>query len=468
MKKFSIRVKITMWFTAAQLLLVLFVGFIVLFAHHQAIQKTIRDNLVETVENNVDEVEFFTSLDHAELYNETDYFSIYRNGYLEIDDDFLQEVNEVYTALYDANAELIYGENPVSRESGALDFIDAKLRSIRVKNVLFYVYDRKLTAKGLDGLWLRGVVSEDQGTQHTTDVLRLSLMFLPLLTLVSVVGGYLLTKRMLAPIQEISEAASKIGMGSDLKKRIEIGSGNDEVHQLADSFNGMFERLEKSFETERKFTADASHELRTPVSVITAQCEFSLEQPRSAEEYEHALQTIWRQGRKMSKLIKDMLDFTRLEMRAESYVTEAVNMTELVESVCFDMAFIREKNIVLNCKAEPGLVLHGNRQLLSRLLINLINNAYRYGKEDGHIQVELKCGSDAKVELSVSDDGIGIAKEELPNIFLRFYQADNSRSGGGAGLGLSMVQEIVKFHGGTISVESEPGQGSVFLIKFLF
>lgn len=465
MKRLPIRFKITLWFTVALTIVVFFTCFIVLMVNHQVIQKTIRDNLVVTVEDNVDEVEFRTSIDHVDLPNETDYFIIFRGGYLEIDDDFMDQVNEVYTALYYADKTLIYGENPISSKASHLEFIDSKIQRITVNHTSYYIFDRKLTLEGLEGLWLRGIVSENQGKTQISDIIKFSLLLLPFLVFVSAIGGYLLAKKMLRPIQMISESASKFGTGGELKQRIAIGEGKDELHQLAESFNGMFERLEEAFETERQFTSDASHELRTPVSVIMAQCEFSLEEPRSDEEYERALQTIQRQCRKMSKLINDMLDFTRLEMSADSYIREQIDLSELVQSVCFDMALIQENGIALESEIEHDIVFQGNRQLLSRLLTNLITNAYRYGKADGHIVVRLK-QREGEVELSVSDDGIGIAPEEQKKIFQRFYQADNSHSGIGTGLGLSMVNEIVKFHGGRIQVESELGKGSSFLAYF--
>ncbi len=466
MRQLPIRFKITLWFTAALLVMFLSSYLLVRYLEHQGLQKNIRDNLVETVEHNVDEVEFYTNMDNIDLYNETDYFSVYRNGYLEIDDDFLDQVNEVYTGLYSTDMVLLYGENPVSRNTATLPFSDSKIQRVKEKGILYYVYDRKLTAKGLESLWLRGVVSEQQGLEHILQVTRLSLQILPLLVLVSAIGGYFLTKKMLKPIQEISNSAAKIGTGDDLKQRISLAPGNDELHQLARSFNQMFERLENAFEKERQFTSDASHELRTPVSVITAQCEFTLENPRTGEEYENALETILRQSKKMSRLINDMLDYIRLEMRAESYKKETIDLTELVESLCFDMALIKEKDIVLSWEVEKNICFSGSRLLLSRLLTNLISNAYRYGKEEGHIFVCLK-RREHQITLSVSDDGIGIAQEEQLKIFQRFYQADTSHSGSGTGLGLSMADQIVRFHKGSIRVESALGKGSTFYIFFM-
>ena len=223
----------------------------------------------------------------------------------------------------------------------------------------------------------------------------------------------------------------------------------------------LIARLDESFEAERQFTSDVSHELRTPMSVIMAQCEYTLDEERTPQEYERALRLIRRQGRKMTKLINDMLDFVRLERRGTNYQIEKLNLSALVNSVCEDMSLIRERGISLEHEVEDEIWVDGNPALLSRLLSNLISNAYRYGKDDGHIKVRLKKSQD-EVTLSVSDDGIGISREDKEKIFRRFYQADSSRTGSGTGLGLSMVKEIASFHGGSMSVESEPGKGSEF------
>lgn len=463
MKNLSLRYKITLWFSAALLIVVFFTYISVLSVSNQILQKTIRDNLIETVENNYDEFRYYTSLDGLDTDRDTSHFLEFESGYLEVNDDFLDEVNEVYTALYSSESVLLYGENPVSRATYDVEFKDSQIQSIRADGLTYYIFDRKLTLKGLDGLWIRGVVSETQGAVQMTAITRISLILMPAIVLISCIGGHYIVKRMLRPIQKISETAKQIGKENDLKKRIELGSGNDELHQLADTFNDTFDKLDKAFETERQFISDASHELRTPMSVISAQCEFSLEKPRTSEEYESAFRVIRRQSQKMSKMINDMLDFTRMEAGSGKYSMETVDMSELVSSICEDMALIREKNIRLEFKVEKDIVFKGNSELLSRLLINLINNAYRYGNQNGHIWVCLK-REGQRIHLSVRDDGIGIAKDEQEKIFQRFYQSDNSHSGAGVGLGLSMASEIAHFHGGEITVNSELGMGSTFTV----
>lgn len=461
MKNLSIRLKITLWFAVALFVIVAITYVVILTVSNQVIQKTIRDTLLHTVEDNVDEVEFYTDISQVDIANSVDHFIMYNSGYLEVDDDFLDEVNDVYTALYLSDGTLMYGENPLAVALADLEFSDSEIRERTVNGELYYILDRHLTQKGLEDLWLRGVVSEHQGEVQMHEISMLSLIILPIILIAAVLGGYFIAKRMLMPIKQITNASENISRGGDLKKRIELDRGKDELHRLADSFNNMIARLDESFEAERQFTSDVSHELRTPMSVIMAQCEYTLDEERTPQEYERALRLIRRQGRKMTKLINDMLDFVRLERRGTNYQIEKLNLSALVNSVCEDMSLIRERGISLEHEVEDEIWVDGNPALLSRLLSNLISNAYRYGKDDGHIKVRLKKSQD-EVTLSVSDDGIGISREDKEKIFRRFYQADSSRTGSGTGLGLSMVKEIASFHGGSMSVESEPGKGSEF------
>lgn len=465
MKQLSIKTRITLWFTAALAIIVVLTLVGILSVSDWIIRKTIRDNLIEMVENNVDEIEYYDETDIIEEPDDVDQFINYRSGFLEVDDDFLNSVNQAYTALYDSNMMLIYGENPIARRTADIPFVNLQIRSVREDEVLYYVYDHQLTAKGLDGLWLRGVVSETQGREEMSVMTKLSLAVLPIILLIAVLGGTIIAGRALKPIQMISDTAAQISRGNDLKKRIELGSGQDEIHWLADSFNGMFGRLEKAFEKEKQFTSDVSHELRTPMAVIMAQCEYSMEQDSSAEEYRESMSTIYRQGRRMTELINRMLDLARLEMRPENYPKELSDMSGIVRSVCDDLALIRDKNIEVISEIEDGIEFSLNRQLLTGALSNLVLNAYRYGKTDGHTVVSLKKNEEG-IWLKVCDDGIGIAKEHLPRIFDRFYRADSSRTESGTGLGLSMVKEAVEFHGGTVSVESRPGEGSTFTVFF--
>lgn len=461
MRGLSIRAKITLWFALAMSALAALTLGCVWMISDNVVQKNIKDSLVEMVSDNVDEVEYYSNKEDANPDGDRDIYIRYKNGYLEIDDDYLDQMNGIYTTLYKEDYELLYGENPIAQATGDVAFADHKLQTLRYKGTTYYVYDRSLKGEGMEDLWLRGIVSRSQGARWMDAIVILSMWLIPLLILLALFGGYFLAGRFLRPIQQMIQAASGIQQGQDLKKRIELKKGQDELHQLADTFNGMMDRLEASFQAEKQFTSDMSHELRTPVAVILSQCELSLEEEQDKDAYADALRLIQRQGKKMSVLINDMLMMTRMEQRRESIRMMQLDYSSLCASVCEDLRLIREKNIELSWQLEEGVTIVGNKELLQRLLVNLITNAYRYGKEHGHIQVELK-QTQTEVRLSVADDGRGIAQEQLAHIWQRFYQADASRSKQGSGLGLAMVQEIAHLHHGCMKVESVQGKGSCF------
>lgn len=464
MRGMSIRLKITLWFSAA-LLIVTGLTFLTLISiSRRVMQKTIKEGLIATVENNVDEVEFYKSIDDINLTEDVDYFLPCGEGYVEIDDDFLDAVNGAYTSLYSLREGFLYGENPIAAESEKMPFRDRMVQRTAVSGTNYYVFDRKLDGDGLEGMWLRGVVSEDAGKVQLASVAKTWLLLLPFVVVGAIVGGYIMAGRLLKPVGKIADAADRISKGGDLKQRIELGSGSGELHRLADSFNEMFARLDESFTAQRQFTSDASHELRTPMAVIMARCELTLEKQRTEEEYRQSIRTIMRQGRKMTKLIDDMLAFARLELKAEQYVMENTDISALARSVCLDMATIEEKGITLKENIGQNINANANGELVARLLSNLISNAYRYGKENGHIWVKLEEKGE-NIILTVEDDGIGIEEDQLDKIFLRFYRADNARDGNGTGLGLAMVKEIAGIHGGEIGVESRLDQGSKFTFK---
>ena len=464
MRKLSIRFKITLWFMLLLLIIVSLTYVVTLSLSKSYMEKSVQDTLIETVENNVDEIEFYKDLSENDDDNDSDQYISYNDGYLEIDDDYLDRVNGVSTALYRNDGILLYGENPIDKESAEYSFSDSKITKITVSGTVWYVFDRTLEKNNLDSLWLRGVISSEQETTRFSSIVHISLYIMPILVLIAIIGGYLIAGRSLRPVNQIAKTATEISQGSDLKKRIELGTGTDELYQLADTFNEMFDRLESSFNKEKQFTSDISHELRTPTSVILAQCDYTLEKDRNAEEYKDALAVIQRQGKKMSKLVNDMLFFTRIEQQSSKKEMTDINLSELTNSICEDMALIKDKNIKLTCSIEEGIHIYGNESLLTCMLTNLISNAYRYGKTNGKIDVSL-CSEKNNVYLNVSDDGIGISKDDIIHIFQRFYQAEQSHTGEGAGLGLAMVQEIVSLHGGTISVDSVIDNGSTFKIK---
>ena len=166
MNRFPLRLKITLWFSTVLIILVALTCGVILYINDFMIQKVIQDNLIEMVENDVDEIEYFPSIQDKENDYDLDVYLSFRNGYLEIDDDFLGKVNEISVAVYQENGSLLYGENPLSQELSDMKFSDLQIQTKNVNGVTWYIYDRKLVGNGLDGLWLRGVVSAQQGDTH--------------------------------------------------------------------------------------------------------------------------------------------------------------------------------------------------------------------------------------------------------------------------------------------------------------
>ena len=463
MKKFSIRWKIIVGFSIAIIFMTVLTMVLELMIDEIVIQKGIQDTLVEMVENNIDEVEFYEKENYLEIDDDQDLYIPYHSGYLEIDDDYLEIVNGIYTALYKENGELLYGENPITEATKELSFLVGEIQKVKDGKVTYYVYDQRLEGENLENMWLRGIVSERQGTKQFSFAVKISLILLPTFAMLAVIGTYFLTDYCLQPIKKIQDTVDSIREGEDLTRRIHIGEGNDELYKLANTFDAMFDRIEDVFHSQQKFISDASHELRTPVTVILSQCEYSLEEPQNQDDYIEALELIQRQGKKMSIMVNELLTITRLEQNKERYKKEKIDFSFLVRSICQDMALIKDKEISLKSNIEEGIFVDGNEELLIKLLSNLIVNGYRYGKQKGHIYVELK-EENKEIKLSVLDDGIGIAESDLEQIWNRFYQADTSRAGQGTGLGLSIVKEIAGFHKGKMTVESKLGEGSKFIL----
>ena len=454
----------TLFFAAALIVIVLATFLTMRLISASVLRATARKYLLESVNANADEVLYIRSMAQARDTIGGDIFIEYDGGYLEIDDDFLDIINDVHTALYTGDGTLLYGTNPLARQMDGQAFADNAMRRLRVNGIQYEIYERKMTIEGTDALWLRGVMPMTAQNEQLRDITRVASVLLPALILLAVIVSYLLTGRMLTPLRNIERTAAEISGGTDLKRRIALEGPDDEVHRLADTFDEMVERLDASFETERRFTSDASHELRTPMSVIMAQCEYTLDKERTTREYEDALRTIRRQGARMNGLINDMLDYTRMEQKAENYPLTVLDFSELVRGICADMAMLKTNEITLYARVPDDIYVNGNKMLLTRMLQNLISNAYRYGNENGMIEVRLTGGQ--KVTLEVEDNGIGIAEEHLPFLFDRFYRAESSRSQKGTGLGLSMVQRIAELHGAGIQVKSAPGEGTTFTVTF--
>lgn len=448
MKRLSIKMRVTLWYTLLMLLLsALVLGFMVFISEHIA-QSDAQEALVQGVDANMEEVE-------------------YEDGELDIEGDFIYLKNGVSTLVYSQDHQLMGGYLPAGFASDE-PFVDGTVRGVQSDGGQFYVYDRLVTFKKHDGVWLRGIVQADGSTGIMGTVLKAAFVLLPFIVLLASLVGYQIARNSFRPVERITRAANAISEGSDLSRRIGLGEGKDELYGLAAAFDHMFSRLEASFEEEKRFTADVSHELRTPTAVILSQCEYALAHASTQEEYRAALEAVNRQAFRMSRLISRLLAFTRLEQGVEKAEFEETDVSELMTMICEEQKSIAGKGIALWQEIEPGLHAAVDRTLITRLLDNLIANAYQYGKEKGNVWVGLRRDNDM-LRITVKDDGIGIPAEHLDKIWNRFYQADPARIAdekGSAGLGLAITKQIAKLHGGDATVESTPGEGSLFIITF--
>jgi len=300
------------------------------------------------------------------------------------------------------------------------------------------------------------------------DVLRETLLVaIPLILALAGLGGYLLTRRGLAPLGWMVEQTRKI-TGENLDTRLEIGRAADELTTLAASFNELLSRLDQSFAGMRRFVQDASHELRTPLAVIRGEADVALSHDRSAAEYREALAIIQEESRRLSRLVDDLLNLARADAGHVPLQVEDLYLNDLLAECCRSVQpLAAARHIELRCFPSEDVAFRGDEELLRRMVVNLLDNAIRYTPPGGKVSAVLEAqGPDVRIR--VTDTGVGIAPEAASRVFERFFRADKARSRqqGGFGLGLSIVKWIAESHRGAVELVSQPGAGSTFTVRF--
>ena len=413
---------------------------VTLHSERRVAERYFRDTLAST-----------TQLAQNELHMEA--------GELEIDRN-LDDLPNVRVALYTLDGDLIYGQQRFE-----LPFMEGEMREVQdARAAQWMTQDTRLTLEDGSELWLRCYMDAEVVDSLLGSRKAVLLALLPALLILAETGGWLIAKRAFQPITRIIRTAEGIAGGADLKKRIGLTGAKDEIYQTAQGFDAMLDRLEAAFERERRFTSDASHELRTPVTAIMAQSEFALSEGASEADRMEALAEIRHRSAQMSQLIQSLLSLSRLDARRSPEEMELVDLSLLAELAGESLQEkAAEKGMVIEAYPCENAFVRGDQTMLMLALMNLIENALRYGGTGGHIAIEtVRDGENCR--LRVRDDGPGIAPEHQARIFDRFYQADAARSGGGFGLGLSLVKRIAELHGGRVTLESLPGAGSCFEI----
>jgi two-component system OmpR family sensor kinase len=298
------------------------------------------------------------------------------------------------------------------------------------------------------------------------------LLFIMILTgsivmLLASLGGSFIINRALHPVKSVVKTAEAITT-EDLTLRIDLKDRKDEIGALVKTFNSMIARLEKSINKIRQFSGDVSHELRTPLTIIRGEIEVLLRKDRPKEEYLKTLNSVLEESFRMETLIDALLFLSRVEAMDRSKGREIVDLDEVMNAVIkFRTSCASNNKISINTKNIKPVHLKGNRELLERMLANILDNAIRYSNPGDHIEIELEKDKNV-AKLQIRDTGIGIPEKSLPFIFDRFYVADPSRSKetGGAGLGLSIVKWIAEYHNAEIKVDSNVGEGTNFIVSF--
>lgn len=443
MKRLSVKARVTLWVTGL-LVLLLAAGMLYLMtASGPVSERQLEDTLRDVVADAVQSAEF----DHGELDDSG--LDFYRNG--------------VSVFLYDTSGRLLAPRVNLGIQVDTL-LEDQIVKTVDDGREKWMVHDQ-YAVQDKTAFWVRGMISLRGAHEIRRNLLLLTLVGIPVFALAAALGGYSIIRRAFQPIGRMAGTAEAITTGNDLSMRIPEDGSGDELSRLGRTVNQMLERLQQSFDRERRFTSDVSHELRTPVTVILSQCEYALSEFSGEEERAQCLSVILRQAERMSEMISQLLLLSRAENGRFQPDWEEISFSDLCEMAAQEFREIAAQSALrLDWEVPEAVMVRGDETLLIRLLNNLLQNALRYNREGGRITLRLTKES-GHCTLEVADTGIGIRPENLEKIWERFYREDPARSGAGTGLGLSMVWWIAQVHGGSVRAESTPGTGSRFFVR---
>jgi heavy metal sensor kinase len=375
-----------------------------------------------------------------------------------------------YLAVYADDAQVVYRSTFLEAHPSALlppDQIKRPMmKSRRIDGRPFRFTFAKLNINGHVYTVEMGVPAED-AVETLTQFRSYLLMFAPLLLLAAAGGGYWLSRRALSPVDVLVRSAREVS-GTNISGRLQKLETGDELQRLSDTLNEMLDRIESAFLRVTQFTADASHELRTPISLIRTEAELALRRSRGEAEYKESLRHILLEAERTTALIEQLLSMARADSGRETLHLQPVDLRQTLRSVVDgwqQVATIRNLQFSAKIDSSEFYVL-GDEMLLRRLADILLDNAFKYTSSPGSVFLLLEAKGGSAVIL-VQDSGVGIEEEDQSKIFERFYRVDKARSReqGGAGLGLAIAQWIVTQHRGSIGVQSHPGHGTTFRVE---
>lgn len=457
MRKLSIGIRLTLWYLAIFALaqLVFGVGMWLLLRNH------LYDLADDNLESQLEDLQKFFEAQRKDT-SVSALQQVLTEGFTDHAGDYLQVYAGKGNWIYQSGFMKAHPLQPVEPEQVArLSFEDHWMdgKPLRFATRRFEVNGHAYAVQ--TGLQIDDLVS-------TLSAFRIYLlMFAPLALLVAASGGYWLSRRALAPVDAIVRTAREIG-GANLDSRLEKLHTGDELERLSETLNEMLDRIEGAFRRVTQFTADASHELRTPISLIRTEAELALRRSREGAQYKESLQHILREAERTTALIEELLTLARADSGCESLKMHPLNVRDALRDVADGWRPVATMcNLEFRDQLEVGeLFVVADETALRRVVNILLDNAFKFTAAPGIVDLSLE-QKDDKAVITVRDSGVGIALEEQARIFERFYRVDKvrSREKQGAGLGLSIAQWIVQQHGGAIRVESEPGKGAAFRVE---
>ena len=432
--RIPVSIRVTVWFTAVIIFLFSIVLSSVILLEDRYINNTSTEELVSAVEK---------------IYEDPDEFENFNDG--------------IYYIKYNENNEIIAGKIPKDFDL-TLAFSIEDINTYQIENKKFLYYDTRLKNTGD---WIRGIYPLSRFQNDISKMWDILFYYIaPLFIAFVAFVGYKIVKNAFKPVKKISETALEIKKSKNFSRRIELDNSEDEIHRMASAFNEMLDTVEETFIHEKQFSSDVSHELRTPITVILAQSDYALDYVDTLNEAMESFEVINRQAKKMTSLINQIMELSKLE-RQNEIEKERINFSNIILQLLEDYRTLLENsNIELITNIEKDLRIYGNKLMIERLFVNLFTNAMKFTKTT--ISVSLN-RINKEIILQIKDDGVGIAKEEQKYIWDRFFQINNSRNkdkNRGSGLGLSMVNKIAQLHSATIEVESEIGKGACFIVRF--
>ena len=434
LSRIPVSIRVTVWFSSVIIILFLIILSSLILIEDKVVNDLSQKELVEAVE---------------EIYEDPEKFENFNDG--------------IYYIKYNEQNEIIAGKFPKDFDI-ALAFSIEDINIYQVENKKFLYYDTRLQD---EDDWIRGIYPLGKVQKEIETFWNIAIALSVLFIIFVVIVGYRIIKNAFKPVKQISNTALEIKRSKDFSNRIELEDSNDdEIHKMASTFNEMLDTVEEVFIHEKQFSSDVSHELRTPITVILAQSDYALQYSDTLEETKESLEVINRHAKRMTNLINQIMELSKLE-RQKEIEKEKINLSNIVLQLLEDYKpLLESKNLNLIYNVEKDIRIQGNKIMLERVFLNILMNAVKFTKTNIEISLTRE---DKTAVLKIRDDGIGISEENKKFIWERFFQVNDSRNkeeNKGSGLGLSMVKKIVDLHSATIDLESELEQGTCFTIKF--